>query len=198
MAKRWREIKSQKHTPQIESQPHSQWVSFKDFHLKKQLQLMYASERIKAFITDMFMINMPLLYLTTYVFLDGKNDFTHNQSAILACGVGYGLIISLFLAFTSQTPGYRYMGLKLMQRQDSHSKKATIQEQSTQDSNTTDETLTATTLPPFVKISLFKSLVRYVLWLVGTTFLVGLLFGLIRRDGRLLHDVLCGTYIIKV
>lgn len=72
MAKRWREIKSQKHTPQIESQPHSQWVSFKDFHLKKQLQLMYASERIKAFITDMFMINMPLLYLTTYVFLDGK------------------------------------------------------------------------------------------------------------------------------
>ena len=127
------------------------------------------------------------------MFLDGKNDFTHNQSAILACGVGYGLIISLFLAFTSQTPGYRYMGLKLMQRQDSHSKKATMQEQSAQDSNTTDETHS-----PFVKISLFKSLVRYALWLVGTTFLVGLLFGLIRRDGRLLHDVLCGTYIIKV
>ena len=73
MAKRWREIKSQKHTPQIKSQPHSQWVSL-NFISKSNFQLMYASERIKAFITDMFMINMP--FVATYVFLDGKNDFT--------------------------------------------------------------------------------------------------------------------------
>lgn len=194
MAKRWREIKSQKHPILTKNNADSsQWVNLKDFNLKKQLQLMCASERIKAFITDMFMINMPLLYLTTYVFLDGKNDFTHNQSAILACGVGYGLIVSLFLAFASQTPGYRYMGLKLMQRQDSSSKKTALQQQHTQGSNATDETHS-----PFVKISLFKSILRYVLWLVGTSFLVGLLFGLFRRDGRLLHDVICGTYIIKV
>lgn len=194
MAKRWREIKSQKHPILTKNNADSsQWVNLKDFNLKKQLQLMCASERIKAFITDMFMINMPLLYLTTYVFLDGKNDFTHNQSAILACGVGYGLIISLFLAFTSQTPGYRYMGLKLMQRQDSSSKKTALQQQHTQDSSATDETHS-----PFVKISLFKSILRYVVWLVGTSFLVGLLFGLFRRDGRLLHDVICHTYIIKV
>lgn len=193
MAKRWREIKSQKHPILAENNADSsQWVNLKDFNLKKQLQLMYASERIKAFITDMFMINMPLLYLTTYVFLDGKNDFTHNQSAILACGIGYGLIISLFLAFTSQTPGYRYMGLKLVQKQDSNSKQTTIQEQLTQDSNTLDKTHS-----PFIKISLFTSILRYILWLIGTSFLVGLLFGLFRRDGRLLHDVLCGTYVLK-
>ncbi len=84
------------------------------------------------------------------------------------------------------------MGLKLMQRQDSSSKKTALQ-QHTQDSNATDETHS-----PFVKISLFKSILRYVVWLVGTSFLVGLLFGLFRRDGRLLHDVICHTYIIKV
>ena len=31
--------------------------------------------RIKAFIVDMFMIMMPLAYLTTYIFMDGKDDF---------------------------------------------------------------------------------------------------------------------------
>lgn len=70
--KRWRKLKS---TPKPTA--YSAWVDMKTFSLKNQLRLMYASERIKAFITDMFMINMPLLYLTTYVFLDGKEDFTH-------------------------------------------------------------------------------------------------------------------------
>lgn len=191
MAKRWREIKSQKYPLSKNNTDSSQWLKLKDFNLKKQLRLMYASERIKAFITDMFMINMPLLYLTTYVFLDGKNDFTHNQSAILACGVGYGLIISLFLAFTSQTPGFKYMGLKLMQKQNSSNPKVSMQN-NTQDSNAASEIDLH-----FVKISLFKSIVRYVLWLIGTSFLIGLLFGLFRRDGRLLHDVLCGTYVLR-
>ena len=96
--KRWRKIKSaQKTTPLAHSVKKSQWINIYNFSLKKQLQLMHASERLKAFITDMFMINMPLLYLTTYVFLDGKEAFTHNQSVIFACGIGYGFITSLFL-----------------------------------------------------------------------------------------------------
>lgn len=166
-AKRWREVKSQKSSPKATNPTDSSpLIRFKDFSLKRQLQLMRASERIKAFITDMFMINMPLLYLTTYVLLDGKEAFTHNQWAILACGVGYGVITSLFLSISGQTPGFRYMGIRLAGENGG-------------------------------RLGFLRTLARYVLWVLGTSFLFGLLFGLIRRDGRCLHDVICGAYIIK-
>ncbi|MCX2717863.1 RDD family protein [Helicobacter sp. MIT 21-1697] len=166
--KRWRKVKSaQKATSSAHIPQDSQWIKMHNFSLKKQLQLMHASERIKAFITDMFMINMPLLYLTTYVFLDGKEAFTHNQSAIFACGISYGFITSLFLALSTQTPGYRYMRLRL------------VRSESCVD-----------------KVGFFRALTRYVLWVVGTSFLFGILIGLLRRDGRCLHDVLCKTQVI--
>lgn len=175
--KRWRKVKStQKATSSAHIAKDSQWIRMQDFSLKKQLQLMHASERLKAFITDMFMINMPLLYLTTYVFLDGKEAFTHNQSAIFACGIGYGFITSLFLALSTQTPGYRYMRLRLVQ-----------------DSHTNNPTQNCT----YHKVGFLRVCARYVLWVVGTSFLFGILIGLLRRDGKCLHDVLCKTQVIS-
>ena len=35
--------------------------------------------RIKAFITDMFLIMMPIMYLTTYVIMDGKDSFQSSE-----------------------------------------------------------------------------------------------------------------------
>ncbi len=176
--KRWRKIKSaQKTTPLAHSVKKSQWINIYNFSLKKQLQLMHASERLKAFITDMFMINMPLLYLTTYVFLDGKEAFTHNQSVIFACGIGYGFITSLFLALSSQTPGFRYMHLQLV-RSESNSNKSTQN-------------------IAYYKVGFLRAFARYVLWVIGTSFLFGILIGVLRRDGRCLHDVLCKTQVIS-
>ncbi|TLD82066.1 RDD family protein [Helicobacter sp. MIT 05-5293] len=161
--KRWREVKKSPSS----KQPDLPKGIFGGMPLKAKLQSIYATERIKAFITDMFMINMPILYLTTYIFLDGKDAFTQNQSAILACGLCYGIIIALFLAFSAQTPGYRYMRIKLLKDDEQ-------------------------------KVGFIRAFVRYLLWIVGTTFLFGLVMGILRRDGKCFHDWLCSTQIFPV
>ena len=175
----------------------SQWVRFNNFSLKNQLLLMFASERIKAFITDMFMINMPILYLTTYVFLDGKDAFTHNQNVIFVCGISYGVILSLFFAFSAQTPGYRYMRLKLV-RYNSQDSQSLDSQNKTQSINTLESAQNANTESKGEKVGFVRSFVRYGLWVFGTSFLFGILLGLFRKDGRCLHDVLCNTQVISV
>ncbi|TLD97825.1 RDD family protein [Helicobacter jaachi] len=184
-SKRWRKVKSQHIKPKDTQKPQSAWINLYDFSLKKQLILMHASARIKAFITDMFMINMPLLYLTTYVFLDGKEDFTHNQMAILSCGLAYGIITSLFFALTHQTPGFRYMQLRLVRFP-------------TQKPHTPHHTAPATQELDSIKIGFFRAFARYVLWVFGTSFLFGILIGFLRRDGRCLHDIVCKTQVISI
>ncbi len=63
--------------------------------------------RFKAFVIDMFMIAMPLLYLMTYAVLGSKEAFLDNQLAILAVWIIFGLIQSLFFSLKAQSPGYR-------------------------------------------------------------------------------------------
>lgn len=69
--------------------------------------------RIKAFIIDLFMIYMPILYMTTYLILGGKEQFQGSQWAIFGCVLLYGIIDSLFCSIASQTPGMRAQGLIL-------------------------------------------------------------------------------------
>lgn len=63
--------------------------------------------RVKAFIVDMFLIAAPLLYVTTYLILGGKDDFLHNQLAILCVWIVFGLIQTAFFTRLAQSPGYR-------------------------------------------------------------------------------------------
>ncbi|CUU69848.1 RDD protein [Campylobacter hyointestinalis subsp. hyointestinalis] len=70
--------------------------------------------RVKAFIVDMFLIAVPLLYVTTYFILDGKNDFQHNQFAIFGVWVVFGTIQSLFFTFNAQSPGYRSQNIYII------------------------------------------------------------------------------------
>lgn len=153
---------AQKRTKKIPSKTNS---------LQARLRTMYTSQRIKAFITDMFMVNMPLLYLTTYIFLDGKESFIQNQNAILVCSLIYGVVLSLFFAFSSQTPGYRYAGLRLKRFSNKGEDK--------------------------IKISFLRAFIRYILWIVSISLLFGILIGLFRKDGRCLHDILCDTKIVE-
>ncbi|HEG4098917.1 TPA: RDD family protein [Campylobacter fetus] len=70
--------------------------------------------RVKAFIIDMFLIAVPLLYITTYLILDGKNNFQHNQLAIFGVWLVFGVIQSLFFALNAQSPGYRSQNIYLV------------------------------------------------------------------------------------
>ena len=103
---------------------------------------------------------MPIFYLTTYVFLDGKDDFLHNQTAIFAANLAIGLICCAFFAITAQTPGYRSQNIYLIDLRTGR------------------------------KLSFVRVLLRYVYFLVAGASIVGLVLCFFRKDTLNLHDLL--------
>lgn len=122
--------------------------------------------KIKAFFIDMFLISMPILYITAYIFLDGKEAFKQNQLAIAIDWLLYGIIISLFFAFCAQSPGYRAQNIYLI------------------DPNTGK------------KISFLRSLFRYFCFLLSGMSIFGLLICFFRKDRLCLHDLLSNSVVV--
>ncbi|MFA7070027.1 MAG: RDD family protein [Sulfurimonas sp.] len=124
------------------------------------------SSRIKAFIVDLFMIYIPLLYVITYLVMGGKDEF---QASNLAPFIGvalYGFISAIFVAKTAQTPGKRAYEIKIV---DSLSGE---------------------------NLSFLRALCRFFMFLVSATTLFGLLIPLYRRDRKSLHDIICKSVVI--
>lgn len=133
-------------------------------------QTLYPSytTKIKGFITDLFMIYTPILYLITYVVLNGKEAFQSSALAQFGGVMLYGIIYAFFLFKTGQTPGKKAY---LMQVVD-------VQTQQ--------------------KLSFFRALWRFVAFLASATTLLGLLLPLYRKDKRALHDLLSGSVEIVI
>jgi len=124
-------------------------------------------DRIKAFITDMFMIYTPILYIITYIFMDGKDDFQSSQFAPLI-GVGlYALIYAILISKFTQTPGNKAYTMKVVD----------------------DKTYT--------NISFFRAFFRFIAFLFSATILIGLFFPFYRKDKKTLHDIISKTVVIK-
>lgn len=123
-------------------------------------------DKIKAFITDMFMIYMPILYLLTYVVLNGKDDFQASNWAPFVAVSLYGLISSFLLYKFGQTPGNRAYTMKVV------------------DAKT------------YKNISFFQALLRFIVFLIGATFIVGFIVPFYRKDRRSLHDLIAKTAVI--
>ncbi|RDU73766.1 hypothetical protein CQA66_00855 [Helicobacter aurati] len=148
--------------------------------------------RLKAFITDMFLINMPLLYITTYLILDGKQDFLGNQIAIMLCVLCYCAILFFFLWKANQTPGFRYAEIMLVgidsntcresaQRTEVHSKRY--------------GTISHRESFVFYKPKAWQCCVFLIVWLIELSFFLWIIYFL-RKDKRSLHEVVSGTKII--
>ena len=134
---------------------------------KVDANIKYASftARIKALITDLFMIYIPIFYIITYVFMDGKDDF---QSSELAPFIGvliYGLIYSVLLSKFGQTPGKKAYDIEVL------------------DAKT------------YQRISIFRAIWRFITFLFSATTLLGLLLPLYTKDKKALHDILSGTIV---
>jgi len=148
---RFRDIKKQsqkKHQTKV-AQPRIEYARYTD--------------RIKAFITDMFMIYAPILYIITYVFLDGKEDFQASQIAPLIGVSIYGLIYGILISKFGQTPGKKAYNIKIID-------------------NTTHQ-----------NIGFFRAILRFIAFLFTATTLLGLFLPFYRKDNRALHDLLCNT-----
>ncbi len=122
--------------------------------------------RIKAFVVDMFMIMMPLAYITTYVLLDGKDDFQSNNSARWAISIIYGLVIIFFWVLKAQSPGLRAYKLKLI---DAKSKK---------------------------NISLAKAILRYFAFLFSSMSIILTLLPFFRKDKKTFQDLIANTLVV--
>lgn len=123
-------------------------------------------ERTKAFITDMFLIYTPLLYLLTYVVLGDKESFQQGEWPPLLATVVFGLIVTLFWSIKGQTPGQKAYKIRVVDNQTGQ------------------------------KISFFRAYIRFFLLLIGATFLFGILMPLWRKDRKALHDLLSQTKVI--
>ncbi len=149
---RFRDIKKQKKNTTDEPKPKYNYARYVD--------------RVKALITDMFMIYAPILYITAYLIMDGKDDFQSSELAPIMGVTIYGFIYALLLSKFGQTPGKKAYELKVV------------------DDKTGEY------------IGFFKSIFRFVAFLFTAATLLGLLLPFYRKDNKALHDLLCGTIVV--
>ncbi|MDR1614974.1 MAG: RDD family protein [Campylobacteraceae bacterium] len=121
------------------------------------------SKRIKAFIVDMFMINMAVLYFMTYIVLGGKEEFRQNQFAIFVCTMIFGFILSVFFALKGQSPGYKAYNIELIDLQTGK------------------------------KPHFFRAYFRFLSFVFSGAVIIGLALAFFREDKKCLHDILSDT-----
>jgi uncharacterized RDD family membrane protein YckC len=159
MAKqRFREIKQgkvQKQTPKVKS-------------LSEQNDYASVGLKIKAFLTDAFMLLMPIMYVVFYLVMDGREDFAeHKLLGWLYILLPLIIVQTLFMYKTGQTPGYRAYQITLI---DEHTKK---------------------------KPSLFIVLFRNLAAILSLFTFLGWALMFFRKDNKTLHDLLSATAVVN-
>ncbi|WP_024954442.1 RDD family protein [Sulfurospirillum arcachonense] len=126
------------------------------------------SNRIKAFITDTFMLLMPLMYMTFYLIMGSREVFAERMLEGWAfIFIPHFFIIMAFYLIKSQTPGYKAYDMKLV---DKNLKKPTI----------------------------LQFTIRYFTFFLSTIFIAGLVLAITRKDKKTLHDLISGTMPIQI
>lgn len=123
--------------------------------------------RCKAFLVDLFLIYVPILYIVCYVVLGSKEAFWTNQTAHIFCSAFFGVIQAVFFSARAQSPGLRAYELYVI------------------DKNTGQ------------KISFLRAILRYTLFLISAALLFGLMLSFLRKDRLALHDVLSQSCIVR-
>lgn len=124
--------------------------------------------RIKAFVTDMFMIMMPIMYITTYVIMDGAQSFQGSEMARWLTMSIYGLITVVFWTKKGQTPGFKAYDLKLID-------------------DKTGKILT-----------FGLAVARYMMFILSAVSIIGVLLPFFRKDKKTLQDLLMQTSVIRL
>ena len=125
------------------------------------------SIKIKAFLTDAFMLVMPIMYVVFYLIMDGREGFAEDKF------LGWVYILlplivvqTIFMSVSGQTPGYRAYNITLI---DEKTKKKPT---------------------PFVIAFRNLSAILSLFTLIGWA----LMF--FRKDNKTLHDLLSATAIV--
>ncbi len=128
----------------------------------------YASTRskIKAYLTDAFMLIMPIMYLVFYLVMDGREGFAE-QKMLGWLYILIPLVITqtIFFYLNAQTPGYKAYNIILI-----------------------DE---STQKKPSLFIILFRNLCA-----VLSLFTFAWILMFFRKDSKTLHDLLSATAVV--
>ena len=161
--RRFRDVKQKKPITQKEKKSRQK-------REKRGEKLDYASvgSKTKAFITDMFMLMMPLMYLIVYLVMGSLQAFSeHKVEGWIYILIPNFILVFLFFWRSGQTPGCRAYEIKLV------------------DSKTGEK-------PHPLAIAL-----RYYFELISMITVVGLMMAWFRKDHKCLHDLLSGTVLVK-
>ncbi len=99
---RWRDVKKGK-------------INLEEEVKKPSFQSSPVLYRIKAFLTDSFMISMPIVYLVFYIIMGSREEFrAHMLLGWIYILIPHFLVTTGFLYIKNQTPGYKAYNLKLV------------------------------------------------------------------------------------
>jgi len=126
------------------------------------------TDRIKAFITDMFMIYMPIMYIVTYLVFNGKDDFQASGLAPFLGTLVYAFIYAFLVSKWGQTPGCKAYELKVVD------------------------------IKTGKLIGFFRAFFRFVAFLFTATTLLGLFMPYFRSDKKALHDLMSGSMVVGI
>ena len=124
--------------------------------------------KIKAFLTDAFMLLMPIMYVVFYMIMDGREGFAEEKMlGWVYILVPLIIVQTIFMTLTGQTPGYRAYNITLI------------------DENTQE------------KPSLFVIIFRNLSAILSLFTLFGWLLMFFRKDNKTLHDLLSATAVVN-
>jgi len=122
--------------------------------------------KIKAWLTDAFMLVMPIMFAVFYLVMDGREDFEKNMfMGWVYILVPLIFIQTIFMYVSGQTPGYKAYNLYLL------------------DQNTDER--------PKLFIIIFRNLSA-----VLSLFTFAWMLMFFRRDSKTLHDLLSATAVV--
>jgi uncharacterized RDD family membrane protein YckC len=126
------------------------------------------ASRLKAFLTDTFLITTPILYIVIYLVMGSGAEFAQNR--VLGWSIIFivhALLILIFWLKNGQTPGLKAYDLKLVD-------------------NTTKQ-----------RVSVIQVLVRYLTTLFAVVSFFLLFMPFFNKDKRTFQDILSNTIIIN-
>jgi uncharacterized RDD family membrane protein YckC len=157
MAK-WRDVKQNRIQPEKKVETIE---SFKN-------DLASLSSRLKAFLTDTFLITTPIFYIVIYLIMGSGAEFAQNRS--MGWGIIFfvhALLILIFWLKNGQTPGLKAYDLKLV---DNFSKQ---------------------------RVSVKQVLIRYTTTLIAVVSIFLLFVPFFNKNKKTFQDILSNTIIIN-
>ncbi len=137
---------------------------------KKKAYEHYATpgQKVKAFLTDSFMLVMPIMYIVFYLIMGGREGFAaHKAMGWLYILLPLVIVQTVFMFKTGQTPGYRAYDLEVIDESSGR------------------------------RPSLFSILFRNLSAILSLFTFFGWIMMFFRKDHKTLHDFLSNTAIVK-